>query len=129
MHSFFKISVLIISFILMLQGCSSLKSAGNVNKISEETLESYVGKQFDLLLDDYKIKTCNLKVAYFNDVYAVKMRLKNNQEIVVIFEEKLDYPKETRDRLRDCSNEIIRAGVISKIKFYKDNRETSGSRK
>jgi len=113
----------------MLQGCSSLKSAGNVNKISEETLESYVGKQFDLLLDDYKIKTCNLKVAYFNDVYAVKMRLKNNQEIVVIFEEKLDYPKETRDRLRDCSNEIIRAGVISKIKFYKDNRETSGSRK
>jgi|TARA_B110000259_G_scaffold77552_1_gene90896 hypothetical protein len=129
MHSFFKISVLIISFILMLQGCSSLKSAGNVNKISEETLESYVGKQFDVLLDDYKIKTCNLKVAYFNDVYAVKMRLKNNQEIVVIFEEKLDYPKETRDRLRDCSNEIIRAGVISKIKFYKDNRETSGSRK
>ncbi|MFT4900430.1 MAG: hypothetical protein ACI9U0_002234, partial [Flavobacteriales bacterium] len=128
-HSFFKISVLIISFILMLQGCSSLKSAGNVNKISEETLESYVGKQFDVLLDDYKIKTCNLKVAYFNDVYAVKMRLKNNQEIVVIFEEKLDYPKETRDRLRDCSNEIIRAGVISKIKFYKDNRETSGSRK
>jgi|TARA_B110000116_G_scaffold175882_1_gene152138 hypothetical protein len=113
----------------MLQGCSSLKSAGNVNKISEETLESYVGKQFDVLLDDYKIKTCNLKVAYFNDVYAVKMRLKNNQEIVVIFEEKLDYPKETRDRLRDCSNEIIRAGVISKIKFYKDNRETSGSRK
>ena len=129
MHSFFKISVLIISFILMLQGCSSLKSAGNVNKISEETLESYVGKQFDVLLDDYKIKTCNLKVAYFNDVYAVKMRLKNNQEIVVIFEEKIDYPKETRDRLRDCSNEIIRAGVISKIKFYKDNRETSGSRK
>ena len=129
MHSFFKISVLIISFILMLQSCSSLKSAGNVNKISEETLESYVGKQFDVLLDDYKIKTCNLKVAYFNDVYAVKMRLKNNQEIVVIFEEKLDYPKETRDRLRDCSNEIIRAGVISKIKFYKDNRETSGSRK
>jgi hypothetical protein len=120
MDSFFKISVLIISFILMLQSCTSLKPAGKVNKISEETLESYVGKPFDILLDDSKIKTCNLKVAYFNDVYAVKMRLKNNQEIVVIFEDKIDYPKETRDRLRDCSNEIIRAGIISKIKFYKD---------
>ncbi|MDG1516619.1 MAG: hypothetical protein P8Q42_01230 [Flavobacteriales bacterium] len=120
MDSFFKISVLIISFILMLQSCTSLKPAGKVNKISEETLESYVGKPFDILLEDYKIKTCNLKVAYFNDVYAVKMRLKNNQEIVVIFEDKIDYPKETRDRLRDCSNEIIRAGIISKIKFYKD---------
>lgn len=122
MHSFLKISVLIFFFILMLQSCSSLKIAGNLNKISEETLESYVGKSFDVLLDDYKIKTCNLKVAYFSDVYAVKMRLKNNQEIVVIFEEKIDYPKETRDKLRDCSSDVIRAGVIAKIKFYKDKK-------
>lgn len=115
-----------LAFILLtatlIVSCKSLSSGGGgKNKVTEEKLKDYIGEELSVLNDDFKVESCQFKIAYFKDVYAVKIMLKNEQEIVVILKEKIELPKEEIEQ--GCNNEKLKSGVISKIRFYKDGQE------
>ena len=81
----------------------------------------YIGEEMSLLNKDFKVESCQLKIAYFKDVYAIKLVLKNEQEIVVILKNKIELSKLEIEE--GCNNEKLKAGVIAKIRFYKDGEE------
>lgn len=116
MNKIFTFSLLV--FILI--ACKSI-SGGKDGKVSEEKLKDYIGEDVSVLFDDFKVESCNLKIAYFKDAYAVKIALKSNKEIVIVFEEKILLTKAEIEN--QCDEPKIKTGKIAKIKFYKDGEE------
>ena len=118
-----KIIILILSIVFAITSCKSLSE--DVDKdieVTKEKLKDYIGEELSVVNDDFSVESCELKIAYFKDVYAVKFFLKNEQEIIVILKNKLELSKS--EIQQGCSNDKIKSGVISKIRFYKNGKET-----
>lgn len=114
--------ILCVVIIVVAFSCKSVIPGKNNNKVTEEELKSYIGEEASVLFADFKIESCNLKIAYFKDAYAMKIALKGNKEIVVVFENKIILTKTEIES--QCDEPKIKKGKISKIKFYKDGEET-----
>lgn len=111
--------------VIFLVGCKSLPPEAEEEKkrefVKEEKLKNYVGQKVNVLYDDFKVESCEPKIAYFKDVFAVKFVLSNEQEIIVILNEKVELSK---SEISDgCGNNLIKNSVISKIKFFKNGKE------
>lgn len=116
--------IILISFIIILfSGCKSLPNEGEKEReVSRENIKDYVGKELNHLNDDFNVESCELKIAYFKDVYAVKFSLKDEEEIIVILKKKIELSKTEMEQ--GCFNEKIYSSIIAKIRFYKNGTET-----
>jgi len=121
-----KTLILIISILFTITSCKSLsedlEKDREVTKDTKEEIKDYIGKELSVLYDDFSIESCELKIAYFKDVYAVKFFLKKEQEIIVILKNKVELSKS--EIQQGCPNDKIKSGIISKIRFYKNGKET-----
>lgn len=108
------------ALVFALIACQSI-SVGNNSKVSEEKLRNYIGEEVSVLFEEFKVESCNLKIAYFKDVYAIKIVLKGNKEIVIVFEKKVFLTKAEIEN--QCDETKIKKGKILKIKFFKDGEE------
>ena len=121
-----KTLILIISILFTITSCKSLsedvEKDREVKKDTKEEIKNYIGKELSVLHDDFSIESCELKIAYFKDVYAIKFFLKKEQEIIVILKNKVELSKS--EIQQGCPNDKIKSGIISKIRFYKNGKET-----
>lgn len=113
-------AVFIFFLVFSLAACKGV-SGGKTSKVTEEKLKDYIGQDMSVLYDDFKVISCNLKIAYFKDAYAVKIALTGDKEIVVVFDEKIILTKAEIEN--QCEEPKIREGKIAKIKFYKAGEE------
>ena len=115
-----------LSALILFIGCKSTSTSvqnEEDREVSNNKHKDYIGEELSVLNDDFNVESCELKFAYFKDVYAVKFVLKNEQEIIVILKNKLELSKTEMEQ--GCSSNKINSGVISKIKFYKNGEETN----
>ena len=112
-----KLAFILLTAILIVSCKLPLSNERGKNKITEEKLKDYIGEELSVLNGDFKVEYCQLKIAYFKDVYAVKIILNNKQEIVVILKEKIELSNQEIEQ--GCNNEKLKSGIISKIRFYK----------
>ena len=118
-----KIIILILSIVFAITSCKSLpEDVDKDREITKEKFKDYIGEDLGVVNDDFSVESCELKIAYFKDVYAVKFFLKNDQEIIVILKDKIELSKS--EIQQGCSNDKIKSGVVSKIRFYKNGKET-----
>ena len=121
-----KTLILIISILFTITSCKSLsedvEKDREVKKDTKEEIKNYIGKELSVLHDDFSIESCELKIAYFKDVYAIKFFLKKEQEIIVILKNKVELSES--EIQQGCPNDKIKSGIIYKIRFYKNGKET-----